>query len=474
MIEKYIPIGGYDWGDCDVKPLHTTTFEKTAAQAHTPDELLDVISGIKEDPGGVYLLINALGASEVWSCNRNGDAFPEWSIKGEAPPPEVGDLISQMARSRIPNWCSPAPGTYGYETFVSNAHPFIFHQNKDPRKATGRVVAAAYNDKMHRAELVIFLDADKDPDGVRAVRAGEYIPFSMGARVKADFCMAPGCGNAARNRSEYCPHIRHMLKHVEPSGVKHMMYNFHPVFFDISRVRSPADPTAWMLRKVASSGMWTPPSGIDIVGEALKVARVAKSADIKKEIPADGGSAEGHAGADQMAKMLAKKVVREQHCGGDITNDPQVMQIVQERGLGPAIGATAMGGILLRPRELGGMMRATGEQIPRSLELDKITRRLMSMVGAHAPRRSLIAIHLKSRKLAQLDQSAMTGYRDPAYQQYLGLLKKHAADIVVNAMRPERLIELDPDLIGRAMLKSASASAKEEDWIPFLAALEVF
>lgn len=90
------------------------------------------------------------------------------------------------------------------------------------------------------------------------------------------------------------------------------------------------------------------------------------------------------------------------------------------------------------------------------------------------PRRSLLSVHLKSRKLASADNFMDTRDIDRQYLSYLDLMKKHASELVKVAKRPDVLVELDPDWIGRAMFKSASASMKDVDWVPFFAAVAAF
>lgn len=471
---KYVDIGGYDWGDDDVKLVHSTFFDKTASKCHTPETLLNIIADIEEDPNGVYVLINALGANEAWGVNLNGDAFPEWGLKGLPAPPEAAKLIEATYPKRIPNWTTPSPDTYGHETFVSNANPFIFHQNKDPKKATGKVIASAYNDKMHRVELILFLDDRKDPDGVRALRNGDPVPFSMGARVAADSCSI--CGNVARNRTQYCDHLRTQMKRILPNGQQVFAYNFYPKFFDISRVRVPADPSAWALRKVASTGILLPPTYIDDATELKKLSETAKAAEIKKNIPAYDSKALASgdsAGKSDLVRIIRDHVMQDQASGPDVLPDPQLELLLKREGLGCTLGAAGLGGILLKPRELKRAVDVSGEEVPSSLELDKIPRTLMSMVRAIMPRRSLLAIHLKSRKLASA-KVVDNEVNSEQYQRYLRLMRKTASELVQVSKRPEVLVELDPDWIGRAMFKSASASVTDEDWVPFFAAVAAF
>jgi len=80
--------------------------------------------------GHAYFLDTALGACEAWGSNNNGDAFRERE-----------DLLLES-------------DDHGYKSFRKHAHVFRHHKNKDPSRAMGKVVLAAYNKTMRRVELI--------------------------------------------------------------------------------------------------------------------------------------------------------------------------------------------------------------------------------------------------------------------------------------------------------------------------------
>ena len=198
---------------------------KTAALssfAYAP-EINNFISNLRPSPGKLYTLINAMGATEFFSCNRNGDAFYEDALKKY------------------------------HHTFVTDAHAFMHHKNKDPEKSYGRVIFSAYNDNMHRVELIVEYDLDKlDPKFADRIDRGEMVNVSMGCRVDADYCSI--CGNKAKSPAFYCEHLRDKpgLTKCLPDGRKAFAINKDPHFFDISIVTIPADPTARVMAKIAS------------------------------------------------------------------------------------------------------------------------------------------------------------------------------------------------------------------------------
>lgn len=191
MLEKIIDLGGCSSDDVDYVNIHDYSITKIASAGYTPDALVEVMEKLRPRPEGRYVLLNALGAHEYWGINRNGDAFPEWSLKGEAPPKSVRDILKHKVAPKMPNWQIPV-GRYGHSTFVTDAHVYVGHKNTDPAKAVGDVIASAYNDEMHRVELIVFIYRDRHPEAVRKIDAGEPLAFSMGAKLHFDTCLVPG------------------------------------------------------------------------------------------------------------------------------------------------------------------------------------------------------------------------------------------------------------------------------------------
>lgn len=151
MIKTSLFLGEAEHGRT-VIPLFTksdSAFEKTASVL-LPD-VVRYIETLKPRTDAQYVLVNAMGASEYWGSNVNGDAFPEYSLI-HAPDQWTGNpLIDKIAAKSWP---------YGYPTFY-NAHPYAHHRNKDHTRAFGDVELAAWNDAMKRVELVIRVDKDK-------------------------------------------------------------------------------------------------------------------------------------------------------------------------------------------------------------------------------------------------------------------------------------------------------------------------
>lgn len=202
---------------------------KTAA-AVSPKIIEFARSGIRPEPDKVYAMMGAIGASEIWGPNLNSDWWPE----------------DQLDHDGL---------DYGYMTFL-NAHIFCHHKNQDPKFAVGRVLFAAYNDTMHRAETVIEVSRRlaEERNGMwlyRAIEADEPVDSSMGAKVAYDICSKCGFKTLTpRTRCECIsnPQIRGSIL---PDGRVVCMINIRPRFFDQSGVGLRADNNGFSYGRVS-------------------------------------------------------------------------------------------------------------------------------------------------------------------------------------------------------------------------------
>ena len=219
---------------------------------------------VRPEEGKSFILVLAMGASEYYGPNRNGDGFREAELKKT------------------------------YKTFEEHAHVFKSHVNKDPSKSLGRVVKAFYNDKMHRVELILCIDHDKAPKIAQKIRDRETVAVSMGCRIKFDVCSI--CGNKAENRAQYCEHAKLQMSEIYPDGRIVYVDNPNPKFFDISIVFRPADKTGYMLKKVAfdmgaeEKGPLSADLGIKAAELEAITACLNKAAEINKIVTGQGVS----------------------------------------------------------------------------------------------------------------------------------------------------------------------------------------
>lgn len=169
---------------------------------------------------GIHLV--ALGDSEAYPMNRNGDLFPKEACEKY------------------------------YDTFVKHGHVYEHHRNKDPKKAIGQIKAAAYNKDMHRIELYIWADNEKAHDHLERLEKTGEVSFSMACKVPFDRCSVCNAIRKSAGSSGECDHIKYSLGKIAEDGTQIGTYNDEPTWFDISFVGRPADRIAWNL-KVASS-----------------------------------------------------------------------------------------------------------------------------------------------------------------------------------------------------------------------------
>lgn len=211
-----------------IDPRDTRLFSKTASH-----DALDFIRQLPENPAETVVLVLAMGASDYYGCNRNGDAFAE-------NPVYLGNQPLVSAHETLPRH---------YQSFERGCN-FVHHRNKDVAKSVGRVVKAFYNPVMHRVELLLSVFNAKAPTFVQKIKDGEFPGVSMGCRIKYDVCNI--CGNKAPTRAQYCEHVnnldpRYGLNKILPDGRGCFVWNPSADFFDISWVFKPADRIGYSL-----------------------------------------------------------------------------------------------------------------------------------------------------------------------------------------------------------------------------------
>jgi hypothetical protein len=245
---KVLGCGSYDWGLAPLELIKVSSrglrgddlraFVKRAG--HSFLESLDTVR-----PGEVPVHLIAVGASESYGPNRNGDGFTRATCRA----------------------C--------HDTFAKHAHFFRDHSNKADSLRYGRVVKSAFHEPMDRIELLVGLYATKAAAALGGGRlgrvadkeleklaAGKDLGVSMACRVDHDVCVF--CKNAARHRGEYCDDrpvklarrtvpscsgfgCAHGLTKVARDGRIQYVDNPEPLYFDISHVYKPAERIAYAL-----------------------------------------------------------------------------------------------------------------------------------------------------------------------------------------------------------------------------------
>jgi len=178
----------------------------------------------------------------------------------------------------------------GVHHYVAN-NVVVHNCNRDPARAYGdKVTLSAYDDYMHRVLLIVRVDDHKCSDILGDLEGGHYWSVSMGCKVPWDECSI--CKNRARNRREYCPHLRYQMNRILQDGRRVCAYNWLPKFFDISFVTIGAEKASHVLKKVASAQSIITLNSAALgeqyyakLANAEKAAEQRKRAEIEKDVP---------------------------------------------------------------------------------------------------------------------------------------------------------------------------------------------
>lgn len=244
---KLIDSSDYNWPESPVQLIKLSSrglrgFDRDQFLKRAGHSVLSQFDNLVFGPGEQPVHQYALGTTEAVGPNRNYDGFPKRA-------------------------CERFHGT-----FVKHARCYREHANRDKTKSYGHVKASEFNDIMQRIELINALNATKeaaernggliaDEELESLAKYGTY-GVSMACMVPFDFCSF--CNNAARNRSEYCKSAGEG-GHCEAGGLSrnigrvlsdgHVLHaiNEEPRFFDISKVKKPADHIAYVTGQLKSA-----------------------------------------------------------------------------------------------------------------------------------------------------------------------------------------------------------------------------
>lgn len=266
--------------------VHSHGIERSQLQKIASSEAIKCLD-IRPEPGYSFVHVISVAAGEVYGTNNNGDYFNEKCAEFVFPEP-IG------ARSRMLDG-----GLKAYHsTFKKYGGVYRNHQNsKKGFEPQGDVYAEAYNDPMHRGELILKLANDPWAESIQKLATGQHVWWSMGTSVPYDICGM--CGNQARNRTEYCRHLRYDMLGLNKEGYQNFAINDTPTFHDISHVVVPAERICFTLDKVASgltieediSRSWIPVDVMNRVASRTEANRydiLHKLAKIEKRILAEG------------------------------------------------------------------------------------------------------------------------------------------------------------------------------------------
>ena len=268
-------------------------------------EVKDFVKGIKPDKDHSYVHLISTGAVEYYGPNKRGDSFNETGGMYRPPEPYCKEASEVELDGGLKK--------YHDATFKANGKVYREHHSiveDEKNKPLGEVVFAAYNEPMHRGELVVRLANDEWKDDLERIAKGKPCYYSMGCLTKDDVCSICGKRTSPNDKKNRCEHLQEHLLEYHNSGKQVHALTDHPIFYDISRVACPADKIAFSLGKVASEYELTPPSAllldkasgrrVDRVSLLCKIAAEEKTMTEAEKIPVED--------ADEEDKDVLKKI----------------------------------------------------------------------------------------------------------------------------------------------------------------------
>lgn len=261
-------------------------------------------------PGHSLIHLIAMGSTDTFGANRNGDIFYKNARAFDIPESDWKQVHLQNGRTHQKSAETFTNRTETglidqYPTFVTHGDVYWHHRNKKRKGDTvyGAIKAAEYNHPMERVELLVEVDDARWASDLEKLANGDDLSFSMSCTVPFDICTA--CGHKAKNRGEYCDHLAKHLGQLDKSGHVIGAVNERPVFFDISKVHRPADRIAHALTKAAEEDrtlggaelaeqidhLDSPPEVVAAAHPGRvsdRIALIHKLARMEKEIPTCG------------------------------------------------------------------------------------------------------------------------------------------------------------------------------------------
>jgi len=186
-----------------------------------------VTEGFRVKPGFILVQTRAISAR----VNQNYDGWPSEELKKS------------------------------YKTFLGKPC-FVNHENHDPTKARGVVIAARYveNGADRYIETIMEVDAQRFPKLAKELKTGGLDSVSMGAEAGQTKCSY--CGNIATDLHDMCEHVKHhkgkTLRRFDKKTGKHedvLVYERCEkiAFFELSFVFEPADESAVASKVIVAS-----------------------------------------------------------------------------------------------------------------------------------------------------------------------------------------------------------------------------
>lgn len=246
MLYKTIVPDAMQLGQNPVQILKISSkgLDKTAAMQKRAAAFTDVIANIQPVQKKAYLHVITTGAYQAYGSQRNGDAFNQDYLTIHPPLAKTASAKTIQLDGGLKKY---------HDSSYTSGKAKVYQQHQTQQQgaqASGIVKCARYNDNMHRGQLLIQVDAQKWAQRLNKRASGQDIFLSIGCSEDHDVCSV--CGNIAHTLKQHCDHVNMHKLAVYQDGTRCCMFNDAPSFYDISGVNVPADPIAFVLRKVAS------------------------------------------------------------------------------------------------------------------------------------------------------------------------------------------------------------------------------
>ena len=218
--------------------------DKTAAMQKRAAAFTDIIADIQPMQKKAYLHVITTGAYQAFGPQRNGDSFNQDYLTIHPPLAKTASAKTIQLDGGLKKY---------HDSSYTSGKAKVYQQHQTQQQgaeASGIVKCARYNNNMHRGQLLIEVDADKWAQRLNKRASGQDIYLSIGCSEDHDVCSV--CGNIAHTLKQHCDHVNMHKLAVYQDGTRCCMFNDAPSFYDISGVNVPADPIAFVLRKVAS------------------------------------------------------------------------------------------------------------------------------------------------------------------------------------------------------------------------------
>lgn len=258
-MQKCIPVDAWDFGmtpasriKISSRGLTYTDQQLSLVKRAAFPGFAEILKQADLQPGEIPIHILAIGATERYGANRNGDGF-----------------CLETCRKRAHTFVSH-PLHLHKQGQHNGAKFYRHHKNKDPRQSYGYVKASHFNPEMARIELLVIANGTKEaaarngglvlPDSTLEKLAKD-IPLGMSMACTLPFDVCVNCLNKAANRQQYCTEdtcrspegrkglgCRHNMAKISADGLQQYVENPDCSFFDISEVVTPADRIAYGMR----------------------------------------------------------------------------------------------------------------------------------------------------------------------------------------------------------------------------------